>query len=257
MKKLAILLMALVVAPTAMAWGGFGHQVIVEIAKQNLTKRAAQNIERYMPYDIVEDASWMDAHRHDKEIAYTTHWHGFRYDKNHKYDEAASPKGNAIIALRLAEKTLSNYREQTDSAVLMSLRFVLHFVGDMHCQTHANPGPTARVAVTLRGKKYKNLHTVYDAMPRLLYPYPTTAIAAAQELDNCSKKRIAKITSGSYEDWANEIASKAYIIHEWCPAGMTKLPSDLILWSEEMTKELLRDAGYRTAMLLNRFFDHD
>jgi hypothetical protein len=38
---------------------------------------------------------------------------------------------------------------------------------------------------------------------------------------------------------------------------MTKLPSDLILWSEEMTKELLRDAGYRTAMLLNRFFDHD
>ena len=256
MKKLALFLIAALIAPAAMAWGGFGHQVVVEIAKQNLTKRAAENIARYMPYDLVQDASWMDAHRHDEGIAHTTHWHGFRYNKEHKY-EPVSPKGNVITALNQAEETLKNYREQTDSAVIMSLRFVLHFVGDMHCPTHANPGPTARVAVTLNGKKYKNFHAVYDAMPRLVHPYPTPATDVARKLDDCSKKRMQKIVEGSYIDWANDIAERVYIIHEWNPSTVTKLSPETVALSREMTNEVLREAGYRTAALLNRFFDHD
>ena len=258
MKKLLLLGISLLLAPTVMAWGGFGHDIIVEIAKRNLTKRAAENIARYMPYDLVSESSWMDAHRHDEPIAYTTHWHSFRYDKHLQYDaEASSPRGDVLTALQLADENLSRYRELTDSAVVMNLRFVLHFVGDMHCPTHANPPHTPRVPVMLNGKKYKKFHTVYDAIPRLIHGSKATAQSVADALDECSKKRIKKIAAGNFIDWANEVAAKTSIIYEWNPPEVTNLHPETVEWSTDMTNELMRDAGYRTAELLNRYFDHD
>lgn len=257
MKKILLLWVGVLMAPAVMAWGGFGHDIIVEIAKQNLTKRAAENIARYMPYDLVQDASWMDDHRYDEPIAYTTHWHSFRYDENLKYNASMSKRGDCLTALNIADENLSKYRELTDSAVVMNLRFVLHFVGDMHCPTHANPREVPRTPVMLNGKKYKKFHTVYDAMPRLVHGSSATATDVADRLDDCSKKRYKRIVEGSLTDWANEVAGMTAIIYEWNPKEVSSLHPDTVEWSTEMTNELLRNAGYRTAELLNRYFDHD
>ena len=83
------------------AWGRFGHDIIVEIAKRHLTEEAKANIAKYMPYDITTESSWMDYHRHDKGIAYTTSWHVYNVDENHEYDmNPRLHKGDAILQNR-------------------------------------------------------------------------------------------------------------------------------------------------------------
>ena len=88
MKRFLILAVCAIVlvSPTAQAWGVLGHQVIVEIAKRHITPKAKSNIAKYIPYDITKDAVYMDIHRNDKEIGYTTAWHVYNVDENGEYD---------------------------------------------------------------------------------------------------------------------------------------------------------------------------
>ena len=62
-------------AVPSLAWGGVGHEVVVEIAKRHLTEKARANIAGYIPYDLTEDAIWMDKHRKDPELEYAYHFH--------------------------------------------------------------------------------------------------------------------------------------------------------------------------------------
>ena len=75
MRKVVTFVAAAVLCFQAFGWGGVGHRVIVEIAQRNLTEKAKENISKYMDYDLKKEAVWMDVHRHDKPIAYTTSWH--------------------------------------------------------------------------------------------------------------------------------------------------------------------------------------
>ena len=73
-------------AQSAMAWGRLGHEVVIKVAERHLTEKAKANIAKYMPYDLKTDAVWMDHHRKDKEIAYTTAWHVYNVGADHNYD---------------------------------------------------------------------------------------------------------------------------------------------------------------------------
>ena len=63
MKKLLILIVAFAAftVNSAMAWGGFAHSAICEIAERNLTPKAKANIERYTKGTPLHEYSlWMD-----------------------------------------------------------------------------------------------------------------------------------------------------------------------------------------------------
>ena len=72
MKRFLTFVTAAILCLQAFGWGGVGHRVIVEIAQRNLTEKAKANIAKYMDYDLKKEAVWMDIHRHDEPIAYTT-----------------------------------------------------------------------------------------------------------------------------------------------------------------------------------------
>ncbi len=102
MKKLLLLAASLCILcqQQAGAWGRLGHQVVIKVAERHLTDKAKRNIARYMPYDLKTDAVWMDHHRRDKGIDYTTAWHVYNVDENHEYNPNARLKqGDAIRAL--------------------------------------------------------------------------------------------------------------------------------------------------------------
>ncbi len=64
MKKLLLIVaMAAFGVQTASAWAKLGHETVVEIAKRHLTEEAKANISKYLPYNITEDAIWMDKNR--------------------------------------------------------------------------------------------------------------------------------------------------------------------------------------------------
>lgn len=255
MKKLFLLVaIATLGAQSANAWGTLGHKVIVEIAKRHISEQTKANIAKYMPYDMCDDALWMDDHRKDKPIAYTTAWHVYNVDENYEYDpNPRLYKGDAIHALKIAEYNLRNYREQTDSTVLMNLRMVLHFAGDIHCPTHSYvPGPRAHWSCELNGKKI-SFHGVYDYMPEWLHPNRSVADVAT-EIDNAKKSEIKRIQRGDFHDWAHDIGSRNAVIYKWNEHNRKVLDPNTVELSRDLVNLQMRNAGYRLAYLLDKYF---
>ncbi len=255
MKRIFTFLTLMMLCIEAFGWGGVGHRVIVEIAQRNLTEKAKENISKYMDYDLKKEAVWMDEHRRDEPIAYTTSWHVYNVDEMDKYDpNPRLYKGDCIHALKIADYNLSRYKELTDSAVVFNLRMLLHFVGDMHCPTHSYvPGPRCFWKCKLNGKTQKAFHGVYDKMPGWLHKGKSDEQIAA-ELDCWKRSQIKKLTKGSFNDWAGEIGARNKVIYEWNPHNTPVLRDDTIELSRDLVNEQMTRAGYRLAYLLNLYF---
>ena len=256
MKKLIIsALMAVVLCFNLQAWGSLGHRTVIAVAQRHLTEKTKANIAKYMDYDLKKDAVWMDKHRKDEPIAYTTAWHVYNVDENHNYDpNPRQDKGDAIYALTLADYNLSHYKELSDSAVVMNIRMVIHFAGDMHCPVHSYfPGPRNFWPFRFNGEDYTSFHAFYDGMPERLWPDADPDELAAK-LDNCNACQRKKITRGNFYDWARACGDRNVHIYD-INAPLTKeLDPDTVEKSREIISLQLRDAGYRLAFLLNKYF---
>ena len=267
------------------AWSGVGHKTIVAVAQRHLTPKAQHAIAQYMPYDIKQDASWMDKHRKGA-WKFTNGWHVFCVDEQHNYDPV-NPGGDAISAIRNACWRLSDRREMSDSAVIFNIRTLIHCIGDMHCPVHVLiPGhkgehhstyfkkayfPTVGVLVPVRikGREEKSYHAFFDGLPYYIHGQSTDADAIAEEIDRYKKKDIRKIVAGDMLEiggrkdfggallrWAKECADMATDIWRYNPVLVSDLNSD----TEELAAPLVNDymvrAGYRLARLLNAVFDN-
>lgn len=257
MKRLfvALIAIAIVGVESASAWGLLGHEVIIEIAKRHITPKTKAKIAKYLPYDITKDAVYMDIHRNDKEIAYTTAWHVYNLD--HKYEYDMNPRlkiGDAIHAMKVVDHNLTKQERLTDSAIVMNIRCLLHFTGDMHCPTHSYvPGPRCFWKCELNGKKYPYFHAVYDYMPDLIHPNKS-CVEIAAEIDNASKSEIKRIQKGSLDEWVADIGSRNAIIYKWNPHNTPVLDPNTVGLSRELVNLEMRNAGYRLAYLLNKYF---
>ena len=85
-----------------------GHEIVIAVAQRHLTERTKANIAKYIGYDLKKDAVWMDEHRRDEPIAYTTHYHVFACDKSLRYDPnyRLAEGGDVVYALALSEYNL-------------------------------------------------------------------------------------------------------------------------------------------------------
>lgn len=245
-----------VMCQSALAWGRLGHEIVIKVAERHLTERTKKNIAKYMPYDLKTDAVWMDIHRNDEGIAYTTSWHTYNVDADHNYDpNPRLYKGDAILGVRVADYNLRQYEKLTDSAVVMNLRMILHFVGDMHCPTHSYiPGPRCFWPCTLNGKQEKTFHGVYDKMPNMLYG-KASAEEMAEKLDNLGKSAVKRVQKGTVLDWVKECGDNNCVIYEWNPFNTEVLNPNTVELSRDLVGIQLRNAGYRLARLLNEYFD--
>ena len=256
MKKLILTtLMAALLCLNLQAWGPLGHKTVIAVAQRHLTEKTKANIARYMDYDIKKDAVWMDHHRKDADIAYTTAWHVYNVDENHNYDpNPRLAQGDAIYALRIADYNLSHYKELTDSAVIMNIRMLIHFTGDMHCPVHSYfPGPRNFWHTRLNGEEIKSFHSFYDGMPDRLWPGADPDELAAQ-LDNCTPGQQRKIAKGTPVEWAKACGDRCCGIYDINAPLSEELDPDTVEKSREIISLQLRDAGYRLAALLNKYF---
>lgn len=256
MKKAVLTLIAgTLLCLSAAAWGGLGHKTVVAIAERHLTEKTKANIARYFDYDLKDDATWMDHHRFDEPIAYTTAWHVYNVDENHNYDpNPRLAKGDCLHGIGVACYNLKKHKELSDSAVVMNVRMLIHFVGDMHCPVHSYlPGPRNFWKCNLEGHGNNTFHHFYDDMPKYLWPTLSPDELAAQ-LDNCKPGARRKIASGTLFDWAKACGDRNAYIYEINPPLTVDLAPDTVERSRELVSLQLRDAGYRLARLMNEFF---
>jgi hypothetical protein len=195
--------------PSANAWGNEGHAVIAEIAEAQLTLRTRATVHDLLALEnyshLAEIASWADYVRLQRR--YTARWHFVNIPLDvPTYDPMRDcPHDDCVVArISLFAAVLS---DQTASARnrLEALKFVTHFVGDVHQPLHAEDhydhgGNMIRVS---NYPRHASLHRLWDT--DMIEADDPDADRLARRLDgSITEADIRQWESGRPADWANE-----------------------------------------------------
>ncbi|MBB1088281.1 S1/P1 nuclease [Lysobacter sp. SG-8] len=171
--RAALLLALLLATAPAMAWGRLGHRLVAQLAWDGMTPAA-----RAAALDLLQDepdpslagvANWADELRaNDPGLGRrSASWHyvNLAEDGCH-YDVARDcPRGNCVVAAIEAQAAILADPARPREDRVKALKFVVHFVGDVHQPLHAGfahdkGGNTVQVNLDGRGS---NLHALWDS----------------------------------------------------------------------------------------------
>ena len=279
--------MLCIAMPSALAWDGWGHRLVANIAKEHLTPKARAEVQKYLGEEDMESAAvWMDRvaswtkkrKGHIPGYYVTSSWHTYTVGRDLKPSNARGYKGSGDLLPNLGRciERLKNRHELSDSAVVTNLRCVLHMVGDMHCPSHAyylefrypfgGPSPVKgsgvpsirrndQRVVYYNGKK-TTYHTVWDGQSlRAVYPQLGRDLTAfRRELDTWSPAQIKKVCKGTIEDWAAENAKQCRPIYDWIEALDHRIDTSFLVEHRALSEMQVRKAAYRLAHVLNECF---
>lgn len=172
----AALLLILLVAPAAQAWGPLGHSIVAALAQRHLSPAAQAEVERLLAADhttqLAEVASWPDQIQDDPAQAALwqqtrkLHYINFRGGPSCDYVPPRDCRNGECIVAGLAHYVaILKDKSQSDAVRLQALKFVVHFVGDEHQPLHAGYRDDLggnRYQVQFEGKG-TNLHRVWDS----------------------------------------------------------------------------------------------
>ena len=169
--KRALALAALALAPiAAMAWESPGHQLVAELAERRLepaTRAAALALLAPEGSDSLADvAAWADAVRGEPAYRSTGPLHYVNMPDCTFEPARDCPDGQcAIGAIRRFRAELAD-RSLPDAKRAEALKFLVHFVGDIHQPFHASPRDDRganQYQISLHGEG-TNLHAIWDGV---------------------------------------------------------------------------------------------
>lgn len=250
-------LLALTVSTNLWAWGPQGHQIVAEIAQNRLTPKAQAECQKLLEgKKLAAVSSWADEVKNGSQWSHTKSWHFVDIADGETYQESEhNHDGDVITALTLnikILKTSQNIAEKQDA-----LRFIVHFVGDIHQPLHVGR-PEDRggndIKVVFKGRNM-NLHSLWDS-----------GMITIQNMDYLAYTRYLegqKFLSEAYD--IPEIPFSLIIkedmgarseIYNFRPAarGPIKLEEAYVLRNLAAMNERLLTGGKRLADVLNKIF---
>jgi hypothetical protein len=268
-------------ASSAAAWGYEGHKVVAAIARADLTPAVQAKVDALLaadtdtlePHDMLSAATWADSFRRDHRE--TVPWHfvdleleGPDLDKAcFGHPPSAAPASAGPAQACLVDRLNAFEAELKDPATLqaeriVALKFVLHFVGDIHQPLHAsdngNQGGNC-IRLALGEARTTNLHSYWDT--GLIVRMGSDPVALAQTLRGQitpAQKRAWE--AGDATAWALESYGIAKSTAYWpgAPAGCARdaapvsLPAGYDAPAQAAIALQLEKAGVRLAWVLNR-----
>jgi hypothetical protein len=257
-------LLALVPLQQAHAWGQEGHSIVAEIAQRRVDQDTLKKIKTLLGGEIslASIASWADDYRSSHPETFNWHFVDIPYGR-FTYDPAVDcrldpEKGDcAINALMRAREALGDcWRPRAER--IEALKFLVHFVGDVHQPLHAadridpktgKPDQGGNlVEVTFFGQK-NNLHWVWDTGLIMHTVYDWGAYVVRLEDGWLRGRDLTSIQDGTPIDWVIEA-------HRFAHDIAYDLPEDRVLGQEYYDKALpvvdrqLALAGVRLARVL-------
>ena len=253
----SILALLLVLTPArAFAWGAEGHEVVALIAAHELTPAARAQAAHLLGGEamLVLDSNWADEIRDQRRD--TGRWHFVDIPLAASgYDPRRDCQDRACVVAQIENdaRILGN-RRLSDSMRAEALRFLIHFVADVHQPLHAEDngdrgGNQVRVEI---GRQRSNLHRVWDQdVVEALGP-SAGAVAGdiARTVSPAERKAWA---AGTPAVWANETHAIAHdvIYPPLMGRQSLRLPRDYAWRQASLTRMLLAKAGLRLAFILN------
>jgi hypothetical protein len=205
---------------SALAWGGQGHRMVAAIGQTRLTPEARDQVEQLLALEgkqsLSEIASWADYLRSsDPELGRrSASWHYVNIAEDGcRYDAPRHCKGDDCVVEQISRQgaLLADTGLPAEQR-LQALKFVVHFVGDIHQPMHAGKGADKGGndhQLNLDGHG-TNLHSLWD--------------------------------SGMIESTGRDDAS--YLAHLLQLPAPALLPGNPVLWAENSCRLALADGIY-------------
>ncbi|MHB8353507.1 MAG: S1/P1 nuclease [Burkholderiales bacterium] len=283
---LLVLLLLTFHSPGSWAWGDVGHEVVARVALHFMAPSARARVEQLLatdtdtltPHDPVSVAVWADRYR---ETHYHTHeWHFVDLDLRHPsllracHGHPALPVGtpasegpaSACVVDKIEQFTaelhsfpMNSARPQEVEEARRALKFLIHFVGDLHQPLHAinnhdRGGNEKRVSAP--GARAGTLHHYWDTtfVERL---GPDSQTIAARLIPRITPTNLKAWQRGTPQDWAMESFQTARTQgYESLPPpdkrGHYRLSKAYLDQATETVALQLEEAGVRLALLLDK-----
>lgn len=268
MKKCLLLLLLL--PSTCLAWNMRGHEIIAQIAYDNLTPAAKQHSEKlikilnkdYPSYNtFVTAAAWPDAIKLNG-ITIFNNWHfmAIPYSKHYRKHLPKIPANNLLAAYNQSITAITSKKTSTYMKAFF-FRYVLHLVGDahqpMHCiSLYSKRFPTGDHGgndFRLHNHAYPNLHKLWDSA--FSFNNKGSIKKLAHELEYKYPKSFfgKKINDTNPKDWIHE--SYEIAKHDAYKIKYNSRPTeDYWQTNKRIAEQRLVLAGYRLAYVLNKTF---
>jgi|CXWL01.1.fsa_nt_gi hypothetical protein len=259
--RLAIAIAVLLLPALGQAWGTIGHSVVGALAEARLTPEA-----RAAVADLLADepdptlpgiANWADqvrASRPDYAWSVPLHFVNFKPGHCRFGEDAECADGVCVVG------AIERYRHEMADASLprerraMALKFVVHFVGDIHQPLHAGDAADRGgnlLQISYRGEGW-NLHRVWDAL--LIQSLDLDWPAYAQRLQATPAERSLSraLSVTEPERWAEE--SCRITRRRGFYPQRHRIQDNYLESKRPLADQRLRLAGARLAQVLNEAF---
>ena len=231
-------------------WGSIGHKVIGEIASQNLSSNATNQIEKILDgQSLALVSTWADEMRSNPEFRKYDAWHYVNMPLNKEYPEIQkNNKGDIIQAINKCIVVLKN-KKSSNELKSFHLKYLVHLVGDIHQPLHVGRFEDRGgndIKINFLGKA-SNLHRVWDSQMIEYYKLDYKSLADELIINKKIKVSINPI------DWSYESHQKVKKIYSEI-IGIDNINPDYIAINSPFIKSQLHKAGLTLAKVLNDVF---
>lgn len=254
-----LLLAFTLVSADALAWGAQGHRLVARIAEPQLSPQARAEVARLLANEptptLAAIAPWADELR-AKDPGLGKRSAGWHYvnigEDDCQYDvERNCRNGNCVVEALKTQTALLADRSRPDAERAQALKFVVHFVGDIHQPMHAGYGHDKGgndFQVQFNGQG-TNLHSLWDS--GLLNTLKLDDDAYTRRLAALPRPKVGKHSAIATDavQWA-QASCRIAIAPGVYPAKRT-LGADYTATYLPVAERELRLAGDRLAVLLN------
>ncbi|MGY8684088.1 S1/P1 nuclease [Bradyrhizobium sp. UFLA05-153] len=205
----------------ARSWGQEGHAIVAEIAQRRLDPATLDKIATLLALEapaldhphvtLASIGSWADDYRADHKDTAGWHFVDIPDDRSTFDPNADCKKGNCVIAAIARFRTVLADCSKPAPERLQALKFIVHFIGDVHQPLHASDRWDAYtgkddqggnlVPVTFFGQT-TNLHALWDTGLIMRTVYNWGAYVVRLETTWFPGRDLAELKGGSPADGA-------------------------------------------------------
>jgi hypothetical protein len=266
-KQIAALTLLVFLSTQLFAWGPKGHKVVGAIAQAHLTERARHNLQLLLgDASLASIANWADEIKSSRPETFAWHFVDIPkdagsfsqardcYRPDEKHPSTKDDHHNCIVDRISMFKQVLNNQNASQEDRIEALKFLVHFVGDIHQPLHAvdearggNDIHVVEFGSPQCGRGRCNFHFVWDmALIEHTGLSEESYVARLEQL--IVSRNLQSKATGSAEDWANESCRWAQKV--WLNEGGS-VDEAYYQSNIGVVDERLALAGLRLASLLN------
>jgi hypothetical protein len=205
-KPAALAAALLLYSPSASAWGGLGHEAICELAFLELDDTARQRVIALIRQDpefttFRASCNWPDRPRQRA----TEHFVNFPRDATGLEDDQCPMAEECVVSAIEHDFAVLASPDATDEEKLAALKFLSHWVGDIHQPLHAaSRDDRGGNHIRTRGSSCGSLHTLWDSciVEERLGMHPLAIVPELRA--GITDEQRAEWLASDPVDWANE-----------------------------------------------------